>query len=43
MRNGHVALRGQVFCPNLDQMDWERKIDEKKRANGREMESVGFL
>ena len=39
-----MALRGQVSCPNLDQMDWERKREEeKKRANGRERESVGFL
>ena len=43
MRNGHVALRGQVSCPNLDQMDWERKRGEEKRANGRERENVGFL
>ena len=30
MRNGHVALRGQLSCPNLDQMDWERKREEEK-------------
>ena len=30
MRNGHVVLRGQVSCPNLDQMDWERKREEEK-------------
>ena len=30
MRNGHVALRGQVSCPNLDQMDWERKREREK-------------
>ena len=30
MRNGHVALRGQVSCANLDQMDWERKREEEK-------------
>ena len=39
-----MALRGQVSCPNLDQTDWERKREEeKKRAKGRERESVGFL
>ena len=38
-----MALRGQVSCPNLDQMDWERKREGKKRENGRERESVGFL
>ena len=43
MRNGHVALRRQVSYPNLDQMDWERKREEEKRANERERESVGFL
>ena len=38
-----MALRGQVSCPNLDQMDWERKREEEKeRANGRERESMGF-
>ena len=30
MRNGHVALRGLVSCPNLDQMDWERKREGKR-------------
>ena len=30
MRNGHMALRGQVSCPNFDQMDWERKREEEK-------------
>ena len=30
MRNGHVALRGQVSYLNLDQMDWERKREEEK-------------
>ena len=38
-----MALRGLVSCPNLDQMDWERKREGKKRANGRERENVGFL
>ena len=43
MRNGHVAKRGQVSYPNLDQMDWEReREEEKERANGRERESVVF-
>ena len=37
-----MALRGLVSCPNLDQMDWERKR-EGKRENGRERESVGFF
>ena len=23
-------VRGQVSCPNLDQMDWERKREEEK-------------
>ena len=34
MRNGHVALRGQVSYPNLDQMDWERKREEEKKQTG---------
>ena len=38
MRNGHVALRGQVSCPNLDQMDWERKRGEEKEPTERERE-----
>ena len=25
-----MALRGLFSCPNLDQMDWERKRDGKK-------------
>ena len=38
-----MALRGQVSCPNLDQIDWERKKEEEKeRENGRERESVDF-
>ena len=31
-----MALRGLLSCPNLDQMDWERKKEGGKRANGRE-------
>ena len=38
-----MALRGLFSCPNLDQMDWERKREGEKGANGREMESVEFL
>ena len=38
-----MALRGLFSCPNLDQMDWERKREGKERANGRERENVGFL
>ena len=38
-----MALRGIFSYPNLDQMDWERKREEEKGANGRERESVGFL
>ena len=45
-----MALRGLLSCPNLDQMDWERKREGGgggggggERANGRERESVGFL
>ena len=36
-------VRGQVSCPNLDQMDWERKREGEEKANGREREKVGFL
>ena len=36
MRNRHVALRGQVSCPNLDQMDWERKREGKESKRKRE-------
>ena len=25
-----MALRGLVSCPNLDQMDWERKREGKR-------------
>ena len=26
-----MALRGLFSCPNLDQMDWERKREEEKK------------
>ena len=32
-----MALRGQVSCPNLDQMDWERR---KKREQTEERGNV---
>ena len=38
-----MALRGLVSCPNLDQMDWDRKREGEKGGNGRERESVGFF
>ena len=38
-----MALRGLFSCPNLDQMDWERKRGEEKEQTGRERESVGFF
>ena len=38
-----MALRELFSCPNLDQMDWERKRGEEKEQTGRERESVGFL
>ena len=39
-----MALRGLLSCPNLDQMDWDRKREgEKRKKTGRERESVGFL
>ena len=41
MRNGHMALRGLFSCPNLDQMDWERKREEEEdqpRKRDRERE-----
>ena len=41
MRNGHVALRGEVFCPRPNGLGEEERGG--KRANGRERESVGFL
>ena len=31
-----MALRGLFSCPNLDQMDWERKRGEEKKQTGRE-------
>ena len=33
-----MALRGQVSCPNLDQMDRERKRGEEKEPTKRERE-----
>ena len=38
-----MALRGLFSCPNLDQMDWERKGKKEEGVNGRERENVGFL
>ena len=38
-----MALRGLVSCPNLYQMDWDRKREGGKGGNGRERESVGFF
>ena len=40
MRNGHVAMRGQVLLTKSPKSVWERK---KGRENGRERENVGFL
>ena len=31
-----MALRGLFSCPNLDQMDWEKKRGEEKEQTGRE-------
>ena len=31
-----MALRGLVSCPNLDQMDWERKREGKESKRKRE-------
>ena len=31
-----MALRGQVSCPNLDQIDWERKRGGKRANHKRE-------
>ena len=39
MRNGHVAMRGQVLLTKSPKSVWERK---KERENGREREKVGF-
>ena len=36
MRNGHVALRGQVSCPNLDQ--WIGRGRERGKKNKRKRE-----
>ena len=30
-----MALRGLFSCPNLDQMDWERKRGEEKEQTGK--------
>ena len=38
-----MALRGLASCPNLDQMDWERKREGKKRANKRERGKCGIF
>ena len=35
-----MALRGQVSCPNLDQMDWERRKRRKKREKTEERGKV---
>ena len=33
-----MALRGLLSCPNLDQMDWERKREGEKRKKNRKRE-----
>ena len=33
-----MALRGLFSCPNLDQMDWERKREEEKKKSKRKRE-----
>ena len=40
-----MALRGLFSCPNLDQMDWERKRGEekKKRANRKREGKCGIF
>ena len=43
MRNGHVALRGQVSCPNLDQMDWERKREEERKSKRKREGKCGIF
>ena len=43
MRNGHMALRGQVSCPNLDQMDWEKKRERRKKSKRKREGKCGIF
>ena len=43
MRNGHVAMRGQVLLTKSSNLVCEGRKKERERANERERESVRFL
>ena len=38
-----MALRGLVSCPNLDQMDWERKREGKKESKRKREGKCGIF
>ena len=43
MRNGHVAMRGQVLLTKSPKSVWERKRERERESKRREMEEERVL